>query len=64
MNSTPLSQKVLLTLVATYSGEILSCRELAERSGCHRVGSVMVKSYSSLYPMLSSDAIGWVDRSV
>lgn len=53
LNGTQLSQKVLLTLAATYPGEVLSYRELAERSECpraiRRVGSVMAENLISLF---------------
>ena len=53
LNGTQLSQKVLLTLAVTYPGEVLSYRELAERSECpraiRRVGSVMAKNLIPLF---------------
>lgn len=53
LNGTQLSQKVLLTLAATYPGEVLSYRELAERSECpraiRRVGSVMAENLIPLF---------------
>lgn len=53
LDSTLLSQKVLLTLAATHPGEALSYRELAERSECpraiRRVGSVMAKNLIPLF---------------
>ena len=70
LDSTLLSQKVLLTLAATHPGEMLSYRELAERSECpraiRRVGSVMAKNliHSTFHPMSSSGAIGRIHWSI
>jgi methylated-DNA-[protein]-cysteine S-methyltransferase len=53
LDGTLLSQKVLLTLAATHPGEMLSYRELAERSECpraiRRVGSVMAENLIPLF---------------